>query len=128
VARKVAKNRLEWSVFAVGLVLVLGTLGFLVRESLVAAGGTPDVVARLGLPKASSGGFMVPVEVSNVGNGTAEDVKVTVVLELPDAEPEEAELDIAFLPRDSRRDGWVTFQNDPGRGSLRLGPIAFEVP
>ena len=125
---KPAKNWLEWSVFAVGLVLVLGTLGFLVRESLVAAGGSPEVVARLGPPKASAGGFMVPVEVANLGQGTAEDVKVTVVLELPEAEREEAVLDIAFLPRDSRRNGWVTFRTDPSRGTLRLGPIAFEVP
>ena len=125
---KPAKNWLEWSVFAVGLVLVLGTLGFLVRESLVAAGGPPEVVARLGPPKAAAGGFMVPVEVRNMGQGTAEDVQVTMILELPQGGPEEAVLAIAFLPRDSRRNGWVTFQSDPRRGTLRLGPIAFEVP
>jgi uncharacterized protein (TIGR02588 family) len=123
-----AKNWLEWAVFAVGMILVLATLGFLVRESLVASGGTAEVVVRLGSPKPSAGGFMVPVEVENAGQGTAEDVKVTVVLETSGAEPEEAELDIAFLPRDSRRNGWVTFRNDPGRGSLRLGPITFEDP
>jgi uncharacterized protein (TIGR02588 family) len=126
--RKPAKNWLEWSVFAAGLVLVLATLGFLVWESLAGAGGPPEVVARLGSPAASAGGFMVPVEVVNVGKGTAEDVKVTVVLEVAGGGREEAELDIAYLPRDSRRDGWVTFRSDPGRGSLRLGPIAFEVP
>jgi uncharacterized protein (TIGR02588 family) len=125
---KPAKNWLEWSVFAAGLVLVLGTLGFLVRESFVAAGGPPEVVARLGPAKAAAGGFMVPVEVRNMGQDTAEDVQVTVILELPQGDPEEAVLAIAFLPRDSRRDGWVTFQNDPRRGTLRLGPIAFEVP
>lgn len=128
VAAKTDKNWLEWTVFAVGLVLVVATLGFLVRESLVGAGGAPDVVARLGAPKPSAGGFMVPVEVVNVGKGAAEDVQVTVILALPEGEPEEAELDIAFLPRDSRRNGWVTFRSDPGRGSLRLGPIAFEAP
>jgi uncharacterized protein (TIGR02588 family) len=122
------KNWLEWTVFAVGLVLVLATLGFLVRESLAGAGGPPDVVARLGTPRASAGGFMVPVEVANLGKGTAEDVQVTVILDLPAGDAEEAELDIAFLPRDSRRNGWVTFRSDPGKGSLRLGPIAFEIP
>ena len=125
---KPAKNWLEWAVFAVGLVLVLGTLGFLVRESLVTAGGPPDVVTRLGQRQAAADGFMVPVEVANLGKGTAEDVQVTVILELSDREREEAVLDIAFLPRDSRRNGWVTFQGDPKRGTLRLGPIAFEVP
>ena len=122
------KNWLEWSVFAVSLILVLATLGFLVRESLVGTGGPPEVVARLGEPRASAGGYMVPVEVANLGQETAEAVKVTVVLELEGGKKEEADLDIAYLPRDSRRNGWVTFQRDPRSGSLRLGPIAFEVP
>jgi uncharacterized protein (TIGR02588 family) len=123
-----AKNWLEWSVFAIGLLLVLATLGFLVRETLTSAGGPPDVAARLGAPQPSAGGFMVPVEVTNVGQETAEDVRVTVILETPGGEREEADLDIAFLPRDSRRSGWVVFRADPRQGSLRLGPVAFEVP
>lgn len=125
---KAAKNWLEWSVFAVSLVLVAGTLGFLIRESFVAKGGTAEVIARLGPPKAAAGGFMVPVEVANLGKGTAEDVQVTVVLELPEGEREEGALGIAFLPRESRRNGWVTFRSDPGSGVLRLGAIAFEEP
>ena len=122
------KNWLEWTVFAVGLVLVLATLGFLVRESLAGGGGPPEVVARLGASRAAAGGFMVPVEVANVGQGTAEDVRVTVTLQVPGSEPEEADLDVAFLPQGSRRSGWVTFRTDPRLGSLRLGPVAFEAP
>ena len=127
-ASKPAKNWLEWSVFSVGLVLVLVTLGYLAWESVADTGGPPDVVVRLGRAEASSGGFRVPVEVANLGKGTAEDVKVTVVLEMPQGEPEEAGLDIAFLPRESRRRGWVTFRSDPGRGTLRVGTVGFEVP
>ena len=125
---KPAKNWLEWAVFAVSLVLVLGTLGFLVRQSFVIAGGPPEVIARLGPPRPAAGGFMVPVEVANTGEGTAEDVQVTVILESAEGKREESSLEIAFLPRNSRRNGWVTFRSDPSRGSLRLGPTAFEVP
>jgi uncharacterized protein (TIGR02588 family) len=67
-------GRLEWTVFALGLVLVLATLGFLARESIVAAGGPPEVVARLGEARPSEGGYLVPVEVANIGQATAEDV------------------------------------------------------
>lgn len=125
---KPEKNWLEWSVFAVGLVLVSATLGFLVRESLAGSGGPPEVVVRLGAPRASAGGYMVPVEVANRGKATAEDVTVTVVLEAAADEREEAQLEIAFLPRDSRRSGYVAFQRDPAEGTLRVGPVAFEVP
>jgi len=125
---KPEKNALEWTVFAIGLVLVLATLGYLVRESLVGEGGPPEIVARLGAPRHSESGYLVPVEVVNIGQSTAEDVSVPIFLDLPDGAREEAELSIAFLPRDSKRNGWVSFRGDPRRGTLGLGAIAFEVP
>jgi len=125
---KPAKNTLEWTVFAVGLVLVLATLSFLVRESIVGDAGPPEVIARLGEARPSKGGHLIPVEVANIGQTTAEDVLVPIYLDLPDGRREEAELNIAFLPRDSKRNGWVSFRADPRRGTLRLGAIAFEVP
>jgi hypothetical protein len=45
-----------------------------------------------------------------------------------DGRRKQAELNIAFLPRDSKRDGWVSFRDDPRRGTLSLGAVAFEVP
>jgi uncharacterized protein (TIGR02588 family) len=123
-----AKNWLEWTVFAVSLVLVVATLGYLTWEAVADTGGPPDVVVELGSPRPSSAGFMVPVEVRNRGKGTAEDVRVTVVLERAGARSESAELEVAYLPRESRRSGYVTFAGDPGQGRLRAGPIAFEVP
>ena len=125
---KVAKNRLEWTVFALGLVLVLATLGFLALQAVKSEAGPPDIVVRLGDPLPTQNGYLVPVEVTNVGRSTAEDVKIPVVLELANGEREEAELDLAFLPRDSRRNGYVSFRGDPGRGTLAVGAIAFEVP
>ena len=122
------KNRLEWAVFAIGLLLVLATLGYLVSESIGDVGGPPEVVARLGDPRPSASGHLVPVEVTNVGETTAEDVRVPIFLELADGKREEAELSIAFLPRNSKRDGWVSFRGDPRQGTLSLGAIAFEVP
>ena len=125
---KPEKNPLEWTVFAIGLVLVLATLGYLVRESIVGDGGPPEVVARLGEPRPSASGYLVPVEVANNGQTTAEDVLVPIFLEMPGGKREEAELSIAFLPRDSKRNGWVSFRSDPRGATLSLGAIAFEVP
>jgi uncharacterized protein (TIGR02588 family) len=125
---KLEKNWLEWTVFAIGLVLVTVTLGYLVRESLARGGGPPEVIARLGESRPSRSGYLVPVEVTNAGESPAEDVRVPIFLELPGDRREEAELDIAFLPRGSRRAGWVSFREDPRQGTIRLGAIAFEAP
>lgn len=125
---KPTKNALEWAVFAVGLVLVLATLGYLVRESAVGDGGPPEIVVHLGEPQPSAGGHLLPVEVVNGGQTTAEDVLVPIFLEMADGKREEAELNIAFVPRHSKRNGWVSFRNDPRRGTLSLGAMAFEAP
>jgi uncharacterized protein (TIGR02588 family) len=122
------KNVLEWTVFAIGLVLVLATLGYLVREAAVGREGPPEIVVELGPPTAASTGYLVPVRLRNVGATTAEDVVVPIVLELPDGTREESELNLAFLPRESKREGWVSFREHPGRGKLRVGAVAFEVP
>jgi uncharacterized protein (TIGR02588 family) len=125
---KPEKNALEWTVFAVGLVMVLATLGYLVRESIVSGDGPPDVAVRLGPARPSQHGWLLPVEVTNVGSTTAEEVRVPIDLDLPDGTNEEAELDIAYLPPESKRQGWVSFRSDPGQGTLSLGAITFEAP
>lgn len=121
------KNVLEWTVFGISLVLVVGTLGYLVRESLAGTDGPPEVVVSLGAPRAGAGGHMVPVTAENRGGATAEDVQITVRLKAAGGE-EEAVLTVPYLPRESRRSGWVTFRADPRSGGLEVAGVAFQVP
>jgi uncharacterized protein (TIGR02588 family) len=121
------KNVLEWTVFGVSLVLVLGTLGYLVREALTDSDGPPEVVVVLGAPRAGAGGHMVPVTAENRGAATAEDVQITIRL-TSDGGEEEAVLTVPYLPREASRSGWVTFRGDPGAGGLEVAGIAFQVP
>ena len=121
------KNALEWTVFGVSLVLVLATFGYLVRESLTVTAGPPEVVVVLGEPRTGAGGHMVQVTAENRGGETAEDVQIAVRLEVGEVE-EEAVLVVPYLPRDSRRSGWVSFRGDPGAGELRVAGVAYQVP
>lgn len=125
--RKLEKNALEWTVFAVGLVLVMATLGYLIREVVTTGSKPPEVVVNLGPARPVTHGFQVPVTVVNRGDGVAEGVSVTITLATK-TEREDAVLDIAFLPRQSRREGWVTFRSDPGTGDLRVGPVVYASP
>lgn len=121
------KNALEWTVFAVALVLVLATFGYLVRESLTTDPGPPDVTVSLGAPVPGAGGHLVPVTAENRGAGTAEEVRITIRLE--GASPmEEAVLTLPYLPRGARRSGWVTFRGDPASGRLEVAGVAFQAP
>jgi uncharacterized protein (TIGR02588 family) len=125
---KVQKNPLEWTVFFVSLAVVLATAGFLLWDAATAQGGAPDLRIELGAPQPGSGGFAVPVTVSNRGDETAEGVRVEVTLELPGAPAERAEIEMAFVPRRSQREGWVTFRRDPRQGRLSGRAVGYEKP
>jgi uncharacterized protein (TIGR02588 family) len=128
---KIAKHPLEWIVFAVSLALVTGTLGFLAWDAIQGAGGKnspADLSVELGRPEPRDGTWAVPVTVRNRGDATAEGVNVEVILETPGAEPETASFEAAFVPRRSKREGWVMFRSDPSRGRLSGRAAGYETP
>ncbi len=110
---KLQKNWLEWLVFALSLVLVLCTLGYLVYDGATSAKTPANIQLELGKPQPQANHFMIPVSVTNSGDTTAETVQIEVTLENSGQEQENAQLEIALLPRHSKREGWVTFQTDP---------------
>jgi uncharacterized protein (TIGR02588 family) len=127
-ARRVEKNWLEWGVFGLGLLLVAGTLGYLVYDGATDAGNPPTVEVRLGEPRPTGHSFIVPVTVYNQGDQTAEGVTVEVTLEAGGGEPERGEFTVAFLPRRATREGWVAFRTDPRSGRLTPRVLGYEKP
>jgi len=111
--KKLQKNRLEWIVFGVGLVLVVSTLAFLVYDAATLGNAPPSIEVRAGAPVEATHSFIVPITLVNHGDQTAEGVLIEVVLENGGEEKERAEFTVAFLPRGSTREGWAAFQTDP---------------
>lgn len=121
------KNWLEWLVFAVGLLLVGGTLGFLLYDASTAENLPPEIHVRLGTPEGRPGYYAVPVTAWNQGSETAESVRIEVVLGGEGGE--RAELEFPFLPGGGRREGWVTFTDDPGRtDTLQARVLGYKKP
>ncbi len=110
---KLQKNWLEWLVFALSLVLVLCTLGYLVYDGATSAKTPATIELELGKSRSQADRFIIPVSVTNNSDTTAETVLIEVTLENSGKEQESAQLEIGFLPRHSKREGWVTFQTDP---------------
>ena len=110
---KIEKNWLEWIVFAGSLVLVAGALGALAYDGATMGDEPPSIEVKVGAPQERPHNFIVPVEVTNHGDETAEGVIIEVVLKQGEEELERGEFEIAFLPRRSTRHGWVAFKIDP---------------
>ena len=125
---KPQKNWLEWFVFAVGLVLVAGTLAYLAYTGATMGSQPPDIEIRLGTPEQRAQSFIVPVSVFNHGDKTAGGIRIEVVLESGGEEKERGELDIPFLPRGATREGWVTFKQDPRAAELKARVLGYEEP
>ena len=128
---KLQKNRIEWLVFAVGLVLVLSALAYLVYEGATMGHDPPSIEVRLGTPEPRTHNFIVPVTVINHGDETAEGITVEVSLENAGgggAQPVRGELTVAFLPRRATREGWVVFQQDPRTARLSARILGYNKP
>lgn len=127
--KNLEKNWLEWLVFAASLILVLSTLGYLVYDTATIQNAPPNIAFQLGKPQPQLNHFTVPVVVTNKGDETAEGVLIEVVLESNGKEQESAEFEIAFLPRHSTRQGWVTFETDPRTvDEMSARVLGFEKP
>lgn len=107
------KNWLEWIVFGVASVLVVGTLGFLIYRTADMGDGPPVIEATVGPAERRGAGFALPVQVTNTGDQSADEVTIEITVHRG-ASVEQAELAVGLLPRRSRRQGWVQLAADPG--------------
>jgi uncharacterized protein (TIGR02588 family) len=123
----VQKNRLEWMVFSLSLLLIALVLGVLLYEQLTSENLPPRLVVEIGATVRSPAGFAVPIELRNDGDRTAEAVQIEVVL-VSGSEQERATATLAFVPHGSRRRAWVTFRHDPAKGSLTTRVVGYEEP
>ena len=126
--KKTKKNWFEWIVFGLGLILVSATLGYLLYAGATMGHEAPSIEVRLGTPERRQFNFLVPVTVINHGDETAEGVRIEVVIENGGKLKERAELDVAFLPRHATREGWVTFEQDPGAAQLKARVVGYQRP
>jgi uncharacterized protein (TIGR02588 family) len=122
------KNRMEWSVFLASALIVLATLGYL-GVSAIRGGKSPaDLRVLVGTPGKHADVHRVPIVVRNLGESTAESVRIEVVLRRGEEEVERAELDLAFVPRKSEREGWVTFRSNPRCCAIVARAVGYERP
>ncbi|MBX3171140.1 MAG: hypothetical protein KF760_27275 [Candidatus Eremiobacteraeota bacterium] len=104
------KNWLEWCVFALGLVLTLSILGYLIFLGLNRGEQPPIFKVTVGSPQKVSDGYQLRVDVYNQGDVTAQSVQVEV-----ENRAEKARFQIDFVPEHSSAKGWVVFSQEPDR-------------
>lgn len=107
------KNWLEWLVFCVSLLLLVSILSYLVYQVIHYQATEPDIVAEATPDPSGSMPNRYSVAVFNKGGTTAEEVLVEFILFTAGEEKEKSELLIAFSPRESKQEGWISFSGKP---------------
>lgn len=118
---------LEWVVAGLGLILVLGAVGFMLFKTFTNSDAPPTVQLRILDVTASSGGYLVLVEAHNSGDEAAAELGIEGTIERGGETVETSATTFDFLPSDSVREGGLFFSQDP-RGSLTLRVLGYREP
>ena len=122
------KNWLEWLVFVIGLVLIACVFAFLVYDALTLGDAPPAMVVQVGQVDLQGQHMVVPVAVTNQGDQPAQGVVVEVIYE-GEHEPQQAQFEIAFLPRSATGEGWASFETSSGViGQFKARVIGYQKP
>lgn len=123
------KNFLEWAVFAIGLLLVLSALGYLSYKTFTNKTTPPEIEVKFWEDPSEAAPYRYAVEVNNKGGETAEEVTVELVQKKDNAPIETSALKLAFVPKDSKREGWLNFHHDPKKAdTLYVRVVSFSKP
>lgn len=107
------KSWLEWVVFAISLLLVAGILAYWGYQTYTDVPSSPDIYVEKKADPSPYNPHRYHVVIHNKGGETAETVIVEVALQQDGKDLEKAELEVAFAPKESKREGWVNFNADP---------------
>lgn len=109
--------------FAISLLLVLGIVAYLGYQAYTDKPATPDLVVVYFHDPSEHAPQRYRVVVHNRGGETAEEVQIELSLERGGEEMESAQLSIAFAPKESKREGWVNFKEDPSQADTLVARV-----
>jgi len=120
---------LEWVMFGLGSVLLLGTLGLLIYEALKFKDEPPSISVVVDSVDPRQGEHGVPLTVRNTGGETAAAVEIQVTAYFRDGEQKQGHITFDFVPAHASAKGWVTFERPPEEAdSLRARVLGYRLP
>lgn len=117
----------EWLVAAVGLLLLLASVGYLLFDGNDGSRPPAPVIRMLEI-QPQPGRFLVRVQAVNESRTTAAAVRVEGTLRRGSEVVERSELEFDYLPGRSTREGGMFFATDPRGLQLELAARSYRAP
>lgn len=122
-------SRWEWLTAALGLLLVLGAIGYLGYEAVAGDDRPPALTVVVDSVTRSGGVHQVHFTVRNTGDRAGAAVVVEGRLAgAAEGGEETSEVTLDHVPGRSERSGGLFFSSDPRAGRLELRPLGYSVP
>lgn len=118
---------LEWIIGLAGVVIVIGSVGFLIVQSLRAQPAHPRLDVHVVEIEPQPNGYLAVLRIANRGGATAQNAVVTGRLEAPDG-PETSEVTIDYVPANSFRRAGLFFRADPREYPLEVRAEGYQRP
>lgn len=118
----------EWFTAAIGLLLLLSTLGYLLFETARHDDAAPVPELRVTAIEQQQGRYVVRVEVANRSRATAAALRVEGELRRGSELVERSEMEFQHVPGRSTRHGGLFFTQDPRALQLQLSARSYQKP
>ena len=119
---------LEWLAAVIGLIMVAGTLGFLIYSALTEENTPPNLSVKTDSVTAHGGGYLVKFSLYNDGENNAADITVEGKITEGEKDLETSSVTFDYSPSHSRREGGLLFTKNPQNFEFQIRALGYEKP
>ncbi len=119
---------LEWLAAAVGLILVVGAVGFMIYQAVVQKHTPPNISVSVDSINPTDSGFLVGFRITNRGAMTASALTIEGELKKNGESIEKSSATIDYAPSHSERRGGLIFTKNPKDFDLQIRATSYEEP
>ena len=123
-----APSPAEKSIAAVGVVLTLALLAYLLYQAVRGDSSPPDVSIEVIAISSQSESYLVRFQAENHGDRTAAGLEISGRLLSEGELVEESQVVLDYLPARSQREGGLFFRNDPANLELDIRASGYADP
>jgi len=118
----------EWIIAAVGLILVVGSIGLTLYRAITEETTPPILEFSVDSIVPTANGYVVKFQVKNTGNQTAAALTVEGELKNGADSAETSTATLAYAPANSVRQGGLFFTKNPQQFDLQIRATGYEEP
>ena len=119
---------LEWVAAGIGLILVVGAIGFMLYQAITSTSAPPVIQLTTKSVAVVETGYLVVFEAENTGEETASNVAIEGEIKNGKESVEKSSITIDYIPSHSKQKGGLYFSKNPQQFDLAIRAAGYTKP